>query len=444
MRTVERIIPLKKREDIFKLKRVAAYARVSCGKDAMLHSLSAQVSHYSELIQNTTGWKYAGVYADEAISGTKRNRPEFQRMLEECRAGNIDMIITKSISRFARNTLTTLQTVRELRALGVDVYFEEQNLHTLGGDGELLLTLLAAFAQAEAESSSENQKWRIKSNFEQGLAWSLHMYGFRLVDGLPVVVPEEAEIIRLFADLYLEGMGELQLSRALAKAGVRGKQGGVMRGDVFKEMLFNEKIVGDLILQKMYVVDPIEKKKRVNKGEKQQYFVADSHAAIIDRETYARLLAERERRLNKFKRKGSFEPNKSYPFSKIMVCGNCGATYQRKTVHSDKSRVFWICGTFNRKGKAYCNAQQIPEVILMDAAARALGLSNFDESIFIKMVSTIRVPENGTLIFSFYDGREVRVEWQNKSRRESWTPEMREQARIAKCRSLQEKRKTAR
>jgi DNA invertase Pin-like site-specific DNA recombinase len=125
MRTVEKITPLKSRNEIFKLKRVAAYARVSCGKDAMLHSLSAQVSHYSDLIQNTNGWSYAGVFADEAISGTKQNRPEFQRMLAECRAGNIDIVLTKSISRFARNTLTTLQTVRELRSLGVDIYFEE-------------------------------------------------------------------------------------------------------------------------------------------------------------------------------------------------------------------------------------------------------------------------------------------------------------------------------
>ena len=133
-----------------KLKRVAAYARVSCGKDAMLHSLSVQVSYYSGLIQKTLGWEYAGVYADEAVSGTKNSRGEFQKMLAECRAGNIDLIITKSISRFARNTVTTLKTIRELRLIGVDVYFEEQNIHTLGEDGEFVLTLLAAYAEEEA------------------------------------------------------------------------------------------------------------------------------------------------------------------------------------------------------------------------------------------------------------------------------------------------------
>ena len=137
-----------------KQKRVAAYARVSCGKDAMLHSLSAQVSYYSALIQKTPGWEYAGVYADEALSGTKDTRGQFQKLLADCRAGDIDLIITKSISRFARNTVTTLQTVRELRLIGVDVYFEEQNIHTLGEDGEFLLTLLAAYAEEEARSVS--------------------------------------------------------------------------------------------------------------------------------------------------------------------------------------------------------------------------------------------------------------------------------------------------
>ena len=254
MRTISKIQPLTLRDEIFKKKRVAAYARVSCGKDAMLHSLSVQVSHYSGVIQTTPGWKFAGVFADEAISGTKQNRPEFQRMLEDCRVGSIDMIITKSISRFARNTLTTIQTVRELRALGVDVYFEEQNLHTIGGDGELLLTLLAAFAQAEAESASENQKWRIRHNYEQGLSWGVSMYGFRQVNGLLELVPEEAEIIRLFADLYLEGYGVNLLSRALEKAGVKGKRGGVLCGQTMIELLCNEKSVGDLLLQICYWV----------------------------------------------------------------------------------------------------------------------------------------------------------------------------------------------
>ena len=161
-----------------KRKRTAAYARVSTGKDAMLHSLAAQVSYYSKLIQQNPEWMYCGVYADEALTGTKDDRKNFQRLLADCRAGVIDVVITKSISRFARNTVTLLETVRELRDLGIDVIFEEQRIHTLSSEGELLLTLLASFAQAESLSASENQKWRIRKGFEDGELMGLrHMLG---------------------------------------------------------------------------------------------------------------------------------------------------------------------------------------------------------------------------------------------------------------------------
>ena len=162
---VSRIAPI---APVQKRKRVAAYARVSSGKDAMLHSLAAQVSYYSELIQRNPQWEYAGVYADENLSGTKEARPEFQRMLRDCREGKIDRILCKSTSRFARNTVTLLETVRDLKALGIDVFFEEQNIHTLSADGELMLSILASYAQEESLSASENQKWRVRKNFEEG------------------------------------------------------------------------------------------------------------------------------------------------------------------------------------------------------------------------------------------------------------------------------------
>lgn len=150
-------------------KRVAAYARVSGGKDAMLHSLAAQVDFYSGVIQKNTQWEYAGVYADEALTGTKDTRPEFQRLLKDCKDGKIDIILTKSLSRFARNTVTTLKTVRELRELGVDVWFEKENLHSLSLDVEFLISLYASFAQEESLSASENQKWKIRKNFSEGI-----------------------------------------------------------------------------------------------------------------------------------------------------------------------------------------------------------------------------------------------------------------------------------
>ena len=176
-----------------KALRVAAYARVSSGKDAMLHSLAAQVDYYSTYIRHHPGWEYVGVYADEAKTGTKDSRENFQRMLADCRAGRIDHIITKSISRFSRNTVTLLETVRELKELGISVYFEEQSIDTATADGELMFSVLASYAQEESLSASENQKWRVKRNFEAGIPWRFFLLGYRREGDKLVAVPEEAE-----------------------------------------------------------------------------------------------------------------------------------------------------------------------------------------------------------------------------------------------------------
>ena len=215
-----RITTVSKPPKLERKKRVAAYARVSSGKDAMLHSLSAQISHYSELIQRNGDWLYAGVYADEANTGTKDSRADFQRLIADCRAGKIDMVITKSISRFARNTVTLLQTVRDFKAGEVDIFFEEQNIHTMSADGELMLTILASYAQEESRSASENQKWRIKRNFEEGMPWNGAMLGYRLKDGRYEVVPKEAELVRRIYNEYLAGDGYLSIAKRLTEEGV--------------------------------------------------------------------------------------------------------------------------------------------------------------------------------------------------------------------------------
>lgn len=220
-------------------KRVAAYARVSSGKDAMLHSLSAQVSHYSNLIQSRSDWEYVGVYADEAQTGTKESRADFQRLIADCRAGKIDMVVTKSISRFARNTVTLLQTVRELKSLGVDVYFEEQNIHTQSADGELMLTVLASYAQEESRSASENQKWRVKRNFEAGIPWNGMMLGYRLKGGKYEIVPEEAELVRRVYSAYLSGDGYLTIARQLNADGVPARFSGKWNPSVIAKILGN-------------------------------------------------------------------------------------------------------------------------------------------------------------------------------------------------------------
>ncbi len=197
--------------------RVAAYCRVSSGKDAMLHSLSNQVSYYNNLIQSTDGWEFAGVYADEAISGTKDTRDEFQRLIKDCKEGKIDLIIVKAISRFARNTLTMLETIRELKDIGVDVFFEEQNLHSISGEGEMVLTFLASFAQEEARSVSENMKWRVRKNFEQGNAWALNStYGYRYNERKKLVIhPDEAKVVKDIFNMYLNGLGIEAIAKKL-------------------------------------------------------------------------------------------------------------------------------------------------------------------------------------------------------------------------------------
>lgn len=387
-----------------KQKRVAAYARVSNGKETMLHSLSAQVSYYSSLIQKTPGWDYAGVYADEAISGTKNTRGEFQRMLADCRAGKIDMIFTKSISRFARNTVTTLQAIRELRLIGVDVYFEEQNIHTLGEEGEFILTLLAAYAEEEARSASANIKWKVNANFRQGRIWSTIMYGYRLKNGKLEVVPEEAEMLRKAARLYLDGGTQDDLRKLFVDAEAYGRRGKEMKGDQILDLLCNEKTAGNLLLQKTYVVDPVTKDKRKNGGELQKYFVEGSHEAILDRETYELVLAERARRA-----KICGGGLGRYPFSSRITCGHCGSHFLRHSVY--KGKYEWVCRTHSIKGNTCCPIRGISEETLEHLTAEAMGMPEFNDRLFKEQVAEISVPEEDTLVYHFVDGHMVTKTW---------------------------------
>lgn len=254
-----------------KLIKVAAYSRVSSGKDAMLHSLSAQVSYYSNLIQNHDGWLYCGVYADEAVTGTKENRAEFQRLMDDCRKGKIDLIITKSISRFSRNTVTLLNTIRELKLLGIGVVFEEQNINTLSADGELMLTILASYAQEESLSVSENCKWRIRSDFKRGVLpmFVQNIYGYeRTADGGLKIIPEEAELVKRIFSMYLDGLGILKIAKILTEECAPSNSNGKWSEKKVRYILSNEKYAGDLLLQKSFCTDHLTKHRKKNCGEK--------------------------------------------------------------------------------------------------------------------------------------------------------------------------------
>ena len=274
----EAILPLR--------KRVAAYARVSSGKDEALHSLASQVSLYSGLIHRNKDWEYAGVYADEAFTGTKDSRPEFRRLIADCKNGKIDIVITKSLSRFARNTVTTLETVRLMKEYGVDVWFEKENIHSLSGDGEFMLTILASFAQEESLSASENQKWKIRKNFEDGQPTYTRLLGYYLDGDTFIIIPEEAEVVRLIFNSYLSGMGLLAICKMLMEEGYSTINGGQWRESTMRRILTNEKYVGDMLLQKTFREDHITKKTRRNKGQLPKYYIEDAHEPIIDRGTF--------------------------------------------------------------------------------------------------------------------------------------------------------------
>ncbi len=405
-----------------KVLNVAAYARVSSGKDAMLHSLEAQVRYYSEYIQSHHDWHFCGVYADEAMTGTKSNRDNFQLLLQKCREGEIDLILCKSISRFARNTVTLLETIRELKNLGIGVIFEEQNINILSSDGELMLTILASFAQEESLSVSENQKWRIRSDFQQGKVSSMRMLGYkRTADGSLEIVPEEAVIVRRIFSDYLSSIGKLKIANMLNEERVPTINGCTWTTEDIRRILQNEKYAGNMLLQKSYRENHITKKCRKNNGELPQYYVEESHEPIIEPQIFKSV-----QELLK-KRSELFTPPKStvavYPFTGKIKCGCCNKNYRRKTTVTG---IVWICSTYNTKGKKYCpKSKQIPEEKLYTACCEVLELSEFNEGIFQSEIQQIIIPAPNHIKFIFTDGTRKTAEWKDRSRSESWTEDMR-------------------
>ena len=268
LRKIEAAVPT-----IREKKKVAAYARVSMQSERMLHSLSAQVSYYSGLIQKNPDWEYAGVYADDFISGTNTvKRDEFKRMLADCEAGKIDIILTKSISRFARNTVDLLETVRHLKDLGIEVRFEKENIRSMDGDGELMLTILASFAQEESRSISDNVKWGTRKRFEKGIPnGRFQIYGYRWEGDHLVIQEDEAKIVRLIYDNYLNGLSAETTEKQLAKMGVKSYKGQHFGNSSIRQILGNITYTGNLLFQKEYVIDTISKRSKINRGELLDY-----------------------------------------------------------------------------------------------------------------------------------------------------------------------------
>ena len=404
-------------------KKVAAYARVSSGKDAMLHSLSSQVSYYIKLIQEHEGWLFIGVYTDEAMTGTKNNRDGFQSLLADCHAGKVNMILTKSISRFARNTVTLLETVRELKSLGVDIVFEEQNIHTLSAEGELMLTILASYAQEESLSASENQKWRVRKGFENGelLNWRF-LFGYCIVKGNIKVDESTAPIVREIFKRVISGDTFGNICKDLNARGIPGALGGKWCDQRIRDIVGNEKYTGNAMLQKHYRNNHLEKKKCLNVGELPKFYAEATHPAIIDKDTFEAAQVILQRLLDATKDRPL--PRKSEFTSKIR-CPFCGKNYKRYTRNG---LVGWNCSTYLEQGKACCHGKKIPETTLRAVCAEVLATDDYDATAFITQIDHVEVPEDNRLRFFFKDGRIEEREWVDRSRRESWTPEMRQAA----------------
>ena len=412
-----------------RLLNTAAYARVSSRKTDMLHSLITQIDYFRSCIQHQPGCRFVGVYADEGLTGTKANRPEFQRLLRDCRAGKIDQVFVKSISRFTRNTVTLLTTIRELNNLNIDVYFEKENLHSLSADGELMLTLIAAVAQDESRSVSDNCKWRIRKGFSQGNVWHVRPYGYDIIDGQYVINDAESKIVKLIFSDYLAGMGINAITRKLFEMSIPFRENKKWNEGTVRKILRNERYIGDMLLQKTFVEDPISKYKRQNQGELESVYVEDNHDPIIDPSTFedvqSRIIERSELYAHKYHGTGL------YPFTGKMVCAGCGKPYRRKinAAGTKYAKPVWICRTYNQLGRNSCPSKQIPEDILYEITADVLGIK-IDECSSLDQITRINVHNANVLIFKLRNGQIIERTWANKSRSESWNMQLRAQASI--------------
>ena len=422
MRVIHKIAP--KLPEIKPRKKVAAYARVSAESERMRHSLSAQVSYYSELIQKNPEWEYAGVYADYGISGTgMQKRADFLRMLSDAEAGKINIILTKSIQRFARNTVDLLNTVRHLRDIGVQVYFEKERIRSLSGEGELMLTILASFAQEESRSISENIKWAVRKKYEKGIA-HIHsqIYGYRWEGDTLVVVPKEAAVVKRIFQNFLDGKSRLETEREFAAEGILTRNGCRWEDSNIRGVLTNVTYTGNMLLQKSFSVDAVSHKRKENRGELPQYFVSNTHEAIIDKETFDYVQEEMARR-----RKLGALANKSLDtccFTGKIKCGICGRNYtHNRQMKRGSLQDGWVCGSHKIRGENCGAIGEIPDKILRKECAVVLGLTEFDENIFSDKVKEIVVPERRVLEFHMKDGEVITRRWVSTAKKDCWDEE---------------------
>lgn len=391
--------------------RVAAYCRVSTALEQQETSYEVQISYYKEKIASNPNWKSAGIYADDGKSATNtKNRDEFKNMIDNCMAGKVDLIITKSISRFARNTIDCLKYIRMLKDRNIGVYFEKENINTLEGSGELLITILSSQAQEESRNISENTRWGVIRRFENGEVAVNHkkFMGYtRDENGELIIVPEEAKIVRLIFRLYLEGMSAYKIAQHLNSTGVKTVTGKKWYDSVVFRMLRNEKYMGDVLNQKTITIDYLEKKRVLNKGIVPQYYIEDDHEAIIPKEIYYKVQEEMARRSSISKKSADKKSLKNtekgkysskYALNDIMTCKECGHSYRRQvwSKYGEKSGV-WRCENRLKNGTKYCrHSPTLKEIPLQIAIMTAINkvVDNHEEFVGAFRENVIRVIGN--------------------------------------------------
>ena len=348
-----------------KKKRVCAYIRVSSDKEAQLNSLENQNAYFERKYAWETGYEFVGIYSDAGISGTSENRPAFQEMIRACMHGEIDLIHTKSISRFARNTVTVLEVSRQLKSLGIGIYFEEQDINTMSAEGELMLTVLASFAQEESYNISENQKWAIQKKFARGkvMVNTTRFLGYdKDEEGNLIINEKEAEIVRMIFRMYLDGDGSYRIAKKLNDLGILTITGGQWHDSTVRGMLRNEKYKGDCLLQK-YSVPKVGSGTVANKGTVQSYYITGNHAPIIKAEDWDAVQKLRKERAEK--RKIDTEDvqkfKNRYPLTGKLICPYCGKNLRR---HSAYKKYVWACSTYIDKGKKSCRGIRVPESVV--------------------------------------------------------------------------------
>nr|DAV91190.1 MAG TPA: integrase [Caudoviricetes sp.] len=347
-----------------KKKRVCAYIRVSSDKEAQLDSLENQEAYFIRKYAQETGCEFVGIYSDVGISGTSEKRPAFQEMLNACMCGEIDLIHTKSISRFARNTVTVLEVSRQLKSLGIGIYFEEQDINTMSAEGELMLTVLASFAQEESYNISENQKWAIQKKFARGdvMINTNRFLGYdKDKDGNLIINEKEAEIVRMIFRMYLGGDGTFRIAKKLNELGIPTVTGKQWHETTIRGMLKNEKYKGDCLLQKYYV-PKVGGATVANDGKVKSYYITGNHEAIIPKEEWdavQRLRKERAEERN-IDTKNTQKFKNRYPLSGKLICPYCGKHLRRLYAYK---KYVWACSTYIDKGKKVCRGIRIPECV---------------------------------------------------------------------------------